>query len=70
MIETKQRCDVCGVDRQQVNHWHLARVTSSGLLFPKRRKQGDKDLCGQACANRLLDRYLSTGSIDNVSAQQ
>lgn len=70
MIETKQRCDVCGIERKETNHWHLVRANGSGLHFPKQRKDGDKDCCGQACAHKMLDRYLSTGSIDNVSAQQ
>ncbi len=72
MIETKIQCDICGVERKEVNHWHLARLTSSGLHFPKTRKIGDKDLCGQVCAHKLLDRYLSTGSIEapNVPPNQ
>ena len=64
MIDETTKCDVCGVQRKEVNHWYLVRANRSGLHFPRKRALGDKDVCGQACAHLLLDRWLATGSIE------
>jgi len=64
LIETKIRCDQCGAEKRKTNHWHLIRVNGSGFHAPKKRLEGDRDVCGQACAHILFDRWLTTGSID------
>jgi len=64
VIDETTKCDVCGVQRKEVNHWYLVRANRSGLHFPRKRALGDKDVCGQACAHLLLDRWLATGSIE------
>ena len=64
MIEQKITCDVCGVERKAVNHWYLVRANGSGFHLPTQRKTGDKDVCGQSCAHKMLDRWLATRSLD------
>jgi hypothetical protein len=64
MIESKIKCDQCGTEKKQTNHWHLLRVNRSGFHVPKTRLEGDRDVCGQACAHILFDRYLTTGKLD------
>lgn len=64
MIDTQIRCDVCGIERQAVNHWYLVRANRSGFHVVKgARKPGDMDVCGQAHVHSLLDRWMETGSL-------
>ena len=62
------KCDVCLAERGQVNHWYVVRANRSGLHFVKRRQEGDKDVCGHACAHRLLDRWLAGESAKRPAA--
>jgi hypothetical protein len=61
VIVATVRCEICGAERREANHWRLARINSGGLHFPLKRRDGDKDVCGQACAHILLDRWLAAG---------
>jgi hypothetical protein len=59
-------CDVCGAERKEVNHWFVLAFSpehGSVSVFPWDRatyyiKDG-KHVCGQACAHKLLDEFLS-----------
>jgi hypothetical protein len=60
-------CDVCGAQRKEANHWFSALIDlpfanqdlCSGLTFVQFVPQLKIHLCGQACARRLLDCYLT-----------
>lgn len=68
------RCDICGAERKEANHWFWAvpvdsrGVHSKGLglaFYPWVVTQPvDVDvthLCGQACAGKLLDQFVGGG---------
>jgi predicted GNAT family N-acyltransferase len=66
-------CDVCGKDRREdVNHWH--QVEAHGEVFAIGRlapRQADAqypgysfaDVCGNECATKLFQRWLTTGKL-------
>lgn len=63
-------CDVCGAERKETNHWFVVEVTNRGFhlhdwAWAVREceidKQGVKHVCGQACAHKLLDEFMSGG---------
>ncbi len=56
---------VCGIQRKTSNHWVLAKLTASGIVF----MQWDWELaltddiivlCGEGCAVALLSRSLGS----------
>jgi len=65
-------CDICGAQRQDTNHWFLAEQLPNGILSftpwdlprsPGYREQAHiQHLCGQACAHKLLDAWMSEAS--------
>lgn len=61
-------CDVCGAEKKEVNHWFKVRQTEVGLIFSAPSSKTGKDVCGQACAHKLLDRWMSTGTIEEPVA--
>ncbi len=63
MIRQVITCNICGTQKQQTNHWFLAREESgelhisgwnpSHLLTAK-----TKHLCGVTCAHKLISQFL------------
>lgn len=57
-------CDVCGVDKKQVNHWFLASPTAEGITFKPWDDQEAgfndrlKHICGVSCAATILSQTL------------
>lgn len=58
----------CGSQRLQANHWFAVVISTGGLHFYHWEVAQDKDildqertihLCGQVCAHKLLDEFLS-----------
>jgi hypothetical protein len=78
-IETTVKCDICGVVKQQANRWwrvkvfnyendegeHLTVFHSDAVLV-----EPNKDVCGQSCLHRLIDRWMETGSLDKLEKPQ
>lgn len=58
-------CDECGVERGTENHWFSAWSSQPGVRFEPYRSGAvkDIDLCGRECAQKVLERWLDTGSI-------
>jgi len=65
------KCDVCGRQKAEVNHWLVAVVPTEnrGLLFAAAEEvEGEEhmpefqyeDICGQACAQRRLQIWLDS----------
>lgn len=63
------RCDVCGKEREESNHWFLAseggqrELLVCGLTFLRwsdrgATLQGMLHLCGQRCAQRAQGRWM------------
>lgn len=62
-------CDICGAQRQDTNHWFLAELLANGILqltpweLPQsegyREQPQIKHLCGQTCAHKLFDAWMS-----------
>lgn len=55
-------CDICGVDRRETNHWYWVLAKSDAITF--RRWSANvprtaKHVCGEGCAHRLLDQFVS-----------
>ncbi len=72
-VETKYFCDMCGAVRGDANHWFVVNLTNVGYhlyLWGWAEAEGRLDdddanhLCGQKCVHALLDRWLTTGSLD------
>jgi hypothetical protein len=69
------RCDICGKEKGQVNHWWMmwllpkllpygAAVHIQGWEDRDAPIEGRKHLCGQECTHKMLDRFLTTGSME------
>lgn len=61
-------CEICGVEKRDVNHWYEVYNNGEGAIGI-RHFQGNeflKQVCGAACAHKLLDRWLSTGSLEKA----
>jgi hypothetical protein len=63
------KCDICGRQKQEVNHWLVAIVRSDyeGIIFQPAESCADprntldyryEDICGQECAHKRLSAYL------------
>lgn len=68
-LSVTYKCDVCGVERGEANHWILARVAGGCISFTRWAQlaapEAEKHLCGHACAQALLGRHLEeTDSAD------
>jgi hypothetical protein len=62
-------CDVCGVEKQSVNHWWFVRVEGktfrAGPLTAKRTPgPNENHACGSGHAATLFQRFLGTGKLD------
>jgi len=65
MIQQVITCDICGSRKGQSNHWFIVREESGELrvggwnsvhiLSP-----GNKHLCGETCAHKLISHFLMT----------
>ena len=71
--ENRTRCDVCGIEKKQVNHWwkvwlapdkgtRQLRLVAAGAPSSVHAK----DACGQSCIHRLVDRWMETGSLEKA----
>jgi hypothetical protein len=71
MIAPNITCDVCGCLKQETNHWFLAftRKGAYGITFgrfadrdlvPTKRGLVVEDICGHACAQTRLSRFLNS----------
>ena len=62
-------CDVCGAERKEANHWFVGYVRPSDIIFAPfaawdKGDEGDiRHLCGQACAHKLLDEFMSRSNV-------
>jgi hypothetical protein len=68
-IETTIKCDVCGIRKQQANHWYRVAVQgkkflSSSLDAEPKPWKGEKQACGPGHAQTLYQRFLSTGTLE------
>ena len=69
----KTECDVCGVEKKQVNHWWKAKEMADHIRVAKAETplvQPYKDVCGQSCLHRLVDRWMETGSLEKLPMVQ
>lgn len=65
-IKTVITCDVCGVEKGDVNHWWIIRTPITPVcmgIHPFESSphfdQVDKIACGEACVTKLVSQYLS-----------
>ena len=60
-------CSMCGAERKEANHWFAAMRSKTGLGFYCWRDanaafledENTLHLCGQQCAHKLLDEFLT-----------
>jgi len=71
MIYDNIRCDVCGIEKKEANHWFTAYEDKGALSLSagvlNRKRLILKHLCGQACVHRLMDVFMAGHSISDVS---
>lgn len=62
-IRNAYSCDICGKDKQQVNHWWMMSFDGESLhLDPWHEEDAEeaaKHLCGQECVIKAVSEYLS-----------
>ncbi len=68
MDVNSKACDICGRQKQEVNHWLVAvvRPEHEGIMFvpaeaaqdPRAEGYRYEDLCGQMCAQTRLSQWL------------
>ncbi len=64
-IETVVMCDVCVKIRGATNHWQEFFEEQGVVTVSKFEGRGIRlQTCGSECAHALLDRWLTTGSLD------
>ena len=69
MIDTKISCDVCGTDKEKVNHWYAVWTEFSNARFivqPIDRTPEDAKVfhvCGQTHAMTMFQRWLDGKSL-------
>lgn len=64
-LTSTAKCDLCGAERKQCNHWFLGRV-SRGVrkrlailsYTDAEAMQGGDILCGEACTHKWLGQNL------------
>ncbi|HMG03378.1 MAG TPA: hypothetical protein VK596_09615 [Edaphobacter sp.] len=66
MIRQAINCDICGVERlEPTSHWFVADEMGGELRLraweaPKSSRKNAKHLCGQKCAQRLMDNFTAS----------
>ena len=68
-IATSVKCDVCGIEKRQANHWYRVAVqgrkfVSSGFEAKQEPWRDQKEVCGPGHAQTLFQRFLSTGTLE------
>lgn len=79
-----QVCDVCGVVKKETNHWWkvalleipnespviiIAPASTSIADYDNIDEKSLRDVCGQEHAQRLLNRYLDHGDLEEAEAK-
>jgi hypothetical protein len=68
VVRRSYSCNICGVERKTANHWFVATQGNGYLhivpwhIAEREGKLNDDNaihLCGQVCAHKLLDRFLT-----------
>jgi hypothetical protein len=64
MIQQVIRCDICGSQKRQSNHWFVVCELSGGLHIgpwtsPHLLSPDTKHLCGETCAHKLISHFLT-----------
>lgn len=66
-------CAGCGVVKDEVNHWFLTSSTPTFRCkpYPKDHKlrKGEEPACGQQCAQRLFEKYLTATRLQVTVAE-
>ena len=63
VIREAIRCDICGAQKRQTNHWFVAyeetgELRISGWNSLHLLSAETKHLCGEACAHKLISQFL------------
>jgi hypothetical protein len=63
MIDTIYRCEICGEENQNPNHWVVINCNSTQLTLYKWTKEaadapGTRHYCGEAHAQVYVSRWL------------
>jgi len=77
------KCDACGRERQQANHWFVARIGEAfhiyhwEFFYGECDGEGSKDtsidikhICGQECLGKMLQPFLDKRSQPQESTIQ
>lgn len=62
MIITQYKCDICGKERGEGNHWIKASADKERVVFFRWQAEigpDDKHICGDACAAILLNKFTA-----------
>ena len=62
-------CDICGREKQETNRWWKVKEMADHVRIAKAEVPVPlpyKDVCGQNCLHRLVDRWMETGSLEKA----
>ena len=62
-------CDICGIEKQSVNHWWWVRLEGKAFKVGSLGKKkvpspNDHHACGSGHAVTLFQRFLTTGTLE------
>jgi hypothetical protein len=56
------KCDMCGIQKQETNHWLYAKYRNESIHFsvgPEESPGYSLDICGEECAHKILSQWLN-----------
>ena len=71
--ENRVSCDVCGAQKRSVNHWWKIKEMASHVRVYRASEtvpRPYKDVCGQSCAHRLMDKWMELSFEDQVKGER
>ena len=62
MMKTNAYCDICGIQKQQTNHWWVLEIRNGSLAISewsdkKARRKGVVLICGTAHLHQYVDAH-------------
>src|ERR1035437_8850039 len=76
-IKTVITCDVCGIDKKEVNHWWTVWLANSSFHsrvgvkeFSAPPKDQRQHVCGVEHAITLFNRFLSHGTLEKEATSE
>jgi hypothetical protein len=63
MIRKTFTCDICGIAKQETNHWYLAEASDEEvkiMIWEAELPTDFKHLCGQSCVQNFIEQWMGS----------